>query len=179
MPLTEPAILQILMKWRTRVSAAAWIIARDTHAAEDIFQNTVLKAMTRDVGFETEASLLSWAFITARREAIDWLRRLARSEECLEPELLELLESEWLDGPARPAGARIDALRDCLESTPEPSRRLLRLRYFDGCRCDEVADRMGLGLDAIYKRLSRLHESLRLCIEGKLKTASGAEGIGI
>jgi len=27
---------------------------------------------------------------------------------------------------------------------------------------------MGIGLNAIYKRVSRLHESLRLCIDGKL-----------
>jgi hypothetical protein len=27
---------------------------------------------------------------------------------------------------------------------------------------------MGIGLNAIYKRVSRLHESLRLCIEEKL-----------
>jgi hypothetical protein len=27
---------------------------------------------------------------------------------------------------------------------------------------------MGVGLNAIYKRVSRLHESLRDCIEGKL-----------
>jgi DNA-directed RNA polymerase specialized sigma24 family protein len=27
---------------------------------------------------------------------------------------------------------------------------------------------MGIALNAVYKRLSRLHESLRECIEGKL-----------
>jgi hypothetical protein len=30
---------------------------------------------------------------------------------------------------------------------------------------------MGIGLNAIYKRISRLHEDLKACIEGKL--ASG------
>ena len=37
MNLGEQDILQTLMAWRTRVSAAAWAIARDAHAAEDIF----------------------------------------------------------------------------------------------------------------------------------------------
>ena len=35
MSLTEQEILQSLMKWRTRLSAAAWGVAQDAHAAED------------------------------------------------------------------------------------------------------------------------------------------------
>lgn len=68
MQLTSEEVLQMLMKWRTRVSAAAWTVVRDAHAAEDIFQNVALKAMTKDVRFESEAALLSRAFILARRE---------------------------------------------------------------------------------------------------------------
>jgi len=75
MNLSEQEILQALMKWRTRLSAAAWVVVNDAHAAEDIFQNVALKAMTREVSFETESALLSWAFISARREGIDWRRR--------------------------------------------------------------------------------------------------------
>ncbi|MCY2954625.1 MAG: hypothetical protein NTU53_22065 [Planctomycetota bacterium] len=37
--LYEQEILQMLMKWRTRVSAAAWVVVPDAHAAEDNFQN--------------------------------------------------------------------------------------------------------------------------------------------
>ncbi len=37
MALVEAEILQALMKARTRLSAAAWLVVRDTHAAEDIF----------------------------------------------------------------------------------------------------------------------------------------------
>lgn len=171
MTLSEQAVLQALMQARVRVSGAAWLIVRDTHAAEDIFQNVALKALTRDLSFENESALLSWAFITARREGIDWLRRHRREITCLDTEILELLEHEWQSEAVRPEGLRVDALRECLESVPEESRRLLRLRYFEGHNCEEVARSMGIGLNAIYKRVSRLHESLRLCIEGKLGDA--------
>ena len=92
--LSEPDMLQSLMKWRTRVSAAAWVVVQDAHAAEDIFQNVALKAMTREVSFENECALMSWAFITARREGIDWLRRHQREALGLDAEILELLEQE-------------------------------------------------------------------------------------
>ena len=176
MNLEEQAILQKLMQARTRVSAAAWVVVRDAHAAEDIFQNVALKAMTREVSFENEAALMSWAFITARREGIDWLRRHQRETLCLDAEILGLLEREWQSEAAHPAGAKIEALKDCLAAAPESARRLLKLRYFDGYNCEEVAEQMGLGLNAIYKRVSRLHESLKDCIEGKLSNAGVTGG---
>ncbi len=168
MALAEAEILQALMKVRARLSAAAWLVVRDTHAAEDIFQSVALTAMTRDVSFESEASLLSWAFITARREGIDWLRRHQRESLGLDSEILALLDREWQNTPTHPSGAKIDALRDCLADAPESARRLLKLRYVDGYSCEIAADKMGVGLNAIYKRLSRLHESLKNCINGKL-----------
>jgi DNA-directed RNA polymerase specialized sigma24 family protein len=45
--LSEHDILKRLMGQRDRVSAAAWLVVRDAHAAEDIFQNVALKAMTK------------------------------------------------------------------------------------------------------------------------------------
>lgn len=175
--LSEQDILQTLMRWRTRVSAAAWVVVQEAHTAEDIFQNVALKAMTKEVAFESESAVLSWAFITARREGIDWLRRHRREANCLDTDILELLEREWQSAPSPPSGARIEALRDCLESAPEVSRHLLKLRYFEGYSCDEVAKQMGIGLNTIYKRVSRLHGGLKECIEGKLRgpEAPGAQ----
>ncbi len=175
--LSESLVLQMLMKWRTRVSAAAWVVVQETHAAEDIFQNVAIKAMTRNVHFETEGALLSWAFITARREGIDWLRRHRRESNCLDVEVLELLEHDWKSKQLQPPGERIEALQECLESAPDDARRLVKLRYFDGRRCDEVAEQMGLARDAIYKRLSRLHESLKQCVDERMKTAERSGGL--
>jgi RNA polymerase sigma-70 factor (ECF subfamily) len=169
MNLTEKDILEVLMTWRTRISAAAWVIVRDTHAAEDIFQNVAVKAITRNVTFETERSLLSWAFITARHESVEWLRRNHREALGLDSEILDLLDQEWKNAAHFPSGSRIDALQECLASAADSSRQLLKLRYFEGYSCEEIADRMSIGLDAIYKRISRLHQSLKECIESKLR----------
>lgn len=170
MAISEKEVLRTLMQSRDRIAAAAWVVVRDAHAAEDIFQNVVLKALTKEVSFEAEGALLSWAFITARREGIDWLRRHRRELTGLDSEVLELLEQEWLSEPTRHGEARMDALRSCLESLPAKSSRLLRLRYFEGKSCGEVAENLGTELNAIYKRLSRLHHGLKNCIELRLKS---------
>jgi len=161
------------MGQRDRVSAAAWLVVRDAHAAEDIFQNVVLKAMTKGAQFESGGALMSWAFITARREGIDWLRRRKNAPVCLDETILELLEQEWADEALGQADGRSQALRDCLEELPAKSRDLLKRRYFDGHACEEVAQQLGAGLNAVYKRLSRLHQALKKCIETKLEQPAG------
>ena len=166
--LSEQDILKRLMSQRDRVSAAAWLVVRNAHTAEDIFQNVALKAMTKGVQFESVGALISWAFITARREGIDWLRRQKNAPICLEYTILELLEQEWADEAAA-GDIRGQALRDCLEDLPVKSRDLLKRRYFDGHACEAVAEQLGVRLDAIYKRLSRLHQALKKCIETKLE----------
>ena len=163
------------MKSRDRISAAAWVAVRDAHAAEDIFQNVALKALTKEVSFEAEGAVLSWAFITARREGIDWLRRHRKESTGLDPEIFEMLEQEWLSEPARSGEARMEALRACLKTLPEKSSLLLRLRYFEGDSCGEVAKKLGTGLNAVYKRLSRLHRDLKECIEIRLNESEVTE----
>ena len=116
---------------------------------------------------------MSWAFITARREGIDWLRRRKNELVILDETLLEQLELEWADEALGQAGGRSQALRDCLEDLPSKSRDLLKRRYFDGHACEAVAEQLGARLDAIYKRLSRLHQALKKCIETKLEQPAG------
>ncbi|MFN0069153.1 MAG: hypothetical protein ACKVYV_16145 [Limisphaerales bacterium] len=74
-------------------------------AAEDIFQNVALEAMTRGATFESAAALLLWAFITARHEGIGWFRRQFRETVGIEAEVRELLERECEADAAVPAGA--------------------------------------------------------------------------
>jgi RNA polymerase sigma-70 factor (ECF subfamily) len=177
MKLDESQILKALMEWRNRISAAAWLIVKDAHAAEDIFQNVALKAITRNVEFKAEAALVSWAFITARREGIDWIRRHHRVSMGLSDDLMKILEMEWVaQSDKKSSGERMDALSTCLEQVPEKSKSLLKLRYFEGYNCIEIAGKIGIELNAVYKRLSRLHHGLRDCIEQKTRAELSEHG---
>ena len=99
MALSQEIIVRVLFAARSRLSAAAWLVVRDAQAAEDIFQNVSVKALTKGVPFEHEAQLLSWAHVTVRHEAIDWLRRQRTGLVPLEVDVLELLEAEWAAEP--------------------------------------------------------------------------------
>jgi hypothetical protein len=38
MTISKQDILRTLMKWHDRIAVAAWVVVRDAHTAEDIFQ---------------------------------------------------------------------------------------------------------------------------------------------
>ena len=75
MPLDHETILKHLFEARQRLSGVAWLMVRDAQAEEDLFQNVALKSVTKNVAFEHEGALLSWAMVSIKREAIDWLRK--------------------------------------------------------------------------------------------------------
>jgi RNA polymerase sigma-70 factor (ECF subfamily) len=176
--LDHETTLKHLFEARQRLSAAAWLIVRDAQAVEDLFQNVALKSVTKNVSFEHEGALLSWAMVSIKREAIDWLRKRRPETLGLEPEVLDLISEEW-SAPPQPEGIRMEALRECLASVPEKSRQLLHLRYFDGHACDEVARQVGASVDAVYQRLSRLHRALKECVDNKVAAASAATQGGL
>jgi RNA polymerase sigma-70 factor (ECF subfamily) len=169
MPLSEKEILRFLMQSRERISAAAWLVVKDAHVAEDIFQNTVLKAVTKDVSFQAEAALFSWAFITARRDSLNWCRKHGRESVGIDEDILTLIHQDWQNDHLNPKGNRFELLRDCMEELPQKSEKILRLRYFEGLSCGEIADSISITLDAVYKRISRIQNSLRKCVELKMQ----------
>ena len=103
------------------------------------------------------------------------MRRHGREVTGLDTELLECLEQDWLSESPQHGETRMEALRMCLKTLPGKSSRLLRLRYFEGNKCGEVAEKLEIELDAVYKRLSRVHQGLRRCIERRLNGMEATE----
>ncbi len=165
MTLVQEKIVRTMMASRLRICSAVWLVTRDHHAAEDVFQNIAVKALAADLEFEGEAQLVSWALISARHEALNWIRARKHRMLVLDDEVLGLMEAEWVRSTDGLGGARVEALRDCLERVPEDSRRLLHLRYFEGRSCADAARILKANLETVYQRLSRLHRALRKCID--------------
>ncbi len=165
--LPQEDLIRTVLGQRARISAGVWLVVRDVHLTEDVFQEVVVKAVENRHLFTNEAQLLSWCRITARNLALNLLRKRRRETTVVSEQIVDLLEQEW-EGEGAAVAARIDALQDCLEALPEKSRGMLEARYFQGRSCADVGQALGMGLDAVYQRLSRLHRSLRGCVEEKL-----------
>lgn len=174
----ENEIVSIILKERIRLSAAMWTIVRDTHAVEDLLQELVLRAMDQRARFTDGEQVVAWVRLAARHRAIDYVRVRDGRARILEENVLELLARQLESQPDELLDSQIDALRCCVEKLPEKSRQLVKLRYSEGFSGAEIAERLKRTRDAVYQSLSRLHRSLRDCVQGQLKTSPvGGEGV--
>lgn len=137
-------------------------VTRDFHLAEDLFQETCIKAIGRAAEFESEVHLLHWTRLTARNRAIDTLRRTQGRYDGFSAETLEMLAAEWPDAPV--PDLAMEALERCLRKITPNNQRLLRLRYFEEHSCSEVAERMQRKIATVYQALARIHKILRECM---------------
>ena len=60
------------------------------------------------------------------------------------------------------------ALRNCIAKLRDRDKKLLDLRYEYGADTKTVAQRVGRGVDAVYKALNRIHDQLFYCIRRTL-----------
>lgn len=167
--LSQNEIIRTLLGARGRLSAGFFLVLRDVHLAEDVFQDVMVKALGQQDLFTNEAGLLSWARVVGRNAGLNLLRKSGRISVGLPESLLETLAQE---SEVEVGAGREEALAECLEILPAAARKLLELRYFHRMSCGEVAARTGSGLDAIYQRLSRLHRTLRDCVDRRLTLSS-------
>ena len=170
--LSPESAAAILLAGRMPLTAFFASVTRDFHLAEDVFQEICVKAVARAENFESAAHLMNWARRTGKNRAIDILRARDGRYIGLSEEMLALLADEWPDKSH--ADTMQQALDHCLSQITPNSRELLRLRYFEGRNCTDVASIMGRKIETVYQALARLHKTLGDCIRARLQTDSAS-----
>lgn len=162
---------------RSKLMAYIWSIVRNHHAAEDVFQEIIVAAMSHVEEINDEDHLLSWARRAARLRAIDWLRRQKRQPRLLDGGVLDLLDTEWKRWDTEQPQQWLDALRVCSGKLTNYGRRLIDLRYVQGLSGAEISDRIGRPPHTIYVALGRVYRQLEDCIQQQLETTNGDDSV--
>lgn len=170
--LPPETIAATLLAERMPLTAFFASVTRDSHLAEDVFQEVCVKAVARAESFETTAHLMNWSRMTGKNRSIDILRARDGRYVGLSDEMLALLADEWPD--KSPADAMQQALEHCITQITPNNRELLRLRYFEHRNCAEVAEILGRKIETVYQALARLHKTLGDCIRGRLQAESAS-----
>lgn len=144
--------------YRRPVLAYLTRLVGDREAAEDLCQETFIKAMRGWDGRDPSASAVSWLYRIATNTAYDYLRRQRRIR------FTPLLDAEDSAGETIALGSRLDerepVLR-ALEQIPAMYRLPLVLHSYEGRSTQEIADSLGVSNSAIKTRLFRARERFR------------------
>lgn len=160
---------EILMnRYKTRLVRHLSPVMQDAGEAEDVIQETFIKAYLALNSFRGDAAFSTWlyriAINTAKRFLVRSNRRKSQFGAPLEDEQDKLHhESETdLDTPdAKLESKQILALLDAaLDALPEDQRTSLVLRELEGLSYEEIAEQMHCPVGTVRSRIHRARDSI-------------------
>ncbi|MER5636154.1 sigma-70 family RNA polymerase sigma factor [Kitasatospora sp. NPDC002227] len=138
------------------------LVAGDRQRAEDVVQETLLRAWRHIHQLDTEApSLRPWLVTVARRIVIDDHRgSLARPREVSDAPLELLPAADELD-----RALRLMTISEALDDLTEAHREVLVETYLRGSSAAEAAARLGIPAGTVRSRVFYALRALKLALE--------------
>ncbi len=186
----EGAFASIVARYHRKMYAVALGHLRDREDAEEIAQDTFIRAHRAIAGFRGESSLATWlyriTFNLSRNRYRNNIRRRSRSTVSLDHKLSEESRDTLADMiassgpcPAREAAAGefAETVARCIQRLSSGQREILRLRNALSQSYVEIGRRLGIDLGTVKSRIGRARESLRaLVAESYPEVTPGAQG---
>ena len=149
------------------VYAVAYSHSRNHADAEDITQETFLKAFTSLDALREPKKFGGWISVIARNAAQTLMKKQSR-ESAVTAAAAPTAETESPD-PSR--GELHSVLREALDNLDQSTREILMLQYFAGKNARQIADALGITHAAARKRLQRARETLSRDLLGEFQDA--------
>ena len=172
----EAAVRSIMQSNNRRLYRLARGILRNDSEAEDVVQETYVRAFTNLERFRGESSLSTWLARIAMNEALGRLRRQRPSVEwtslsqgALEAQIIQFPLSSADDPEKSMAQREIQrVVEHAIDELPEAFRIVLITRVIEGMNVEETADILGLKPETVKTRLHRARTMLRDQVEKKI-----------
>lgn len=171
----ETAVRTIIRQNNRRLFRLARSITKDDNEAEDIVQETYVRAFTRLAEFRGESSLSTWLTRIAINEAYGHLRSRRPMVDWETVEATHAAQAQIIPFPSwssQPDPERTMAqheinhlLERAIDALPEPFRVVLVARLVEEMSVEETADLLGLRSETVKTRLHRARLLLRSDLE--------------
>ena len=154
----QDAFRQLVDRYRDQVLETALRIVRSREEAEEVAQDSFVRAWRALEGFREEARFSTWLYRITTRRALDAAARTRKRsdrEVGVDPEVLE--------GAAAPSAAATDLRRlERVLGDLDPTRRaVVTLFYLRDLSIAEVADSLGMPEGTVKTHLHRSRSALR------------------
>jgi RNA polymerase sigma-70 factor (ECF subfamily) len=173
----EAAIRSIMQANNRRLYRLARGILRNDAEAEDVVQETYVRAFTHLGEFRGESSLATWLARIAMNEALGRLRRQRPGVEwtslppgTLEAQIIQFPHSGASEDPEKSMAQRQiqHVVEHAIDELPEAFRIVFITRVIEGMNVEETAEILGLRPETVKTRLHRARAMLRDNVENKI-----------
>jgi RNA polymerase sigma-70 factor (ECF subfamily) len=154
---------ELLRRHGQRLARVAYATVGDWSAAEDVVQETVVRAIAEVDRLREDASVVSWLSRIAVRVAIDGKRKTHRETLFAEPPEEDTPTTVRAPSPevALSSAESRTMVARAMAQLPPATREVLALRYDAGFTAAEIAELTGKSEVAVRKELQRARDRLR------------------
>ena len=163
----DTAFSVLVRKYQKPVHALVWRKIGDFHIAEDITQDTFLKAYQRLSTLKEPQRFASWLYVIAANHCSTWLRKKRLWTQSLENTSSAQLEKATYSGyviaenEQTTAEAQREIVKKLLAKLQESERTVITLYYLGGMTHEEISEFLGVSVAAIKNRLYRARNRLK------------------
>jgi RNA polymerase sigma-70 factor (ECF subfamily) len=147
----------------------------DTHAADDLVQTTLERALAHWHQFDQRRDILVWVLSIAHNAHLDWLRRESRMT-VMDPARATEHQDALAADPGPDVGLRLDLVAALSQLTPEQREPLL-LVSVEQLSYAECAEVLRIPVGTVMSRVSRARATLRAWLDGSDRAAAGVRGL--
>lgn len=155
-----------------RLRRYARALTRDVVRADDLVQETLLRAFRKEHLWEPGTDLRAWLFTIMHNQYVNEVRRATRDAASLDVQDC----STFLIANSDPSASRqVQELEHALSQLPDGQRQVILLVGLEGMSYEDVAAILQIPIGTVRSRLSRGREVLRNLMGMDPKPANASE----
>jgi RNA polymerase sigma factor (sigma-70 family) len=153
------AFAELVKRYKSKVYTTIYLIVKDQYVAEDLLQDTFVKAveMLRKGQYNEEGKFLPWILRIAHNMAIDNFRRDKRYPNVVFEDgssvfnTLEFADENYEDQQIR--NETHAHLRELIKRLPDTQREVLVMRHYEDMSFQEIAEATGVSINTALGRM--------------------------
>ncbi len=155
----EEAFEMLLLRHKSRIYTAIYMIVKDRYEAEDLLQDTFIKVVNtiKSGRYNEEGKFLPWICRIAHNLAIDRFRRNKRYPEVVLEDGSRVFDSMQFAEESYESKQLLrdtrSRLRDLIKELPVEQKQVLIMRHYLEMSFQEIADRSGVSINTALGRM--------------------------
>ena len=161
------AFSELVEKYQKQVHALAWRKIGDFHTAEDITQDTFLKAYQRLHTLKEPHRFAGWLYVIATRRCLALFRQKRLQTQVIENIDTPVSNKDAYSRHIAEEQAKTivkeqqEVVKKLLATLKESDRTVITLHYFGEMTCEQMSEFLGVSANTIKSRLRRARNRLK------------------
>ena len=158
----------LVLKYQSRIIGLAMKFVKDIQTAEDVAQESFIKAYKSLDSFREESAFYTWLYRIASNTSKNYLISKKRKNELLESEVFSSEEIDIFDIPGGSSPEEIlqannlrEVIFESLSNLPEDIRTAVSLREFEGMSYEEISKVLDCPIGTVRSRIFRGREIIQ------------------